>query len=215
MHLTLSTEGKNFHYWSTSSSTLVNMTTPAPPAAALSNLPKADGSARYSFAGYTVTASVNGPIEAQRRDEHPYEAHVDIIVRPASGVGGKGSSSMPSRLTVVAHSHPLRCVFRDQRAASRISPAVVAFSDHSGQKLPPVSHSGHPPGRDDTGERLCQHKARPRRVGKDSALGGRLANNLLISLTRTCQPSPLCFKQPSWRCYQPLCQCERQPRPPL
>ena len=66
------------------------MTIPTPPEAALSNLPKADGSAKYSFAGYTVTASVNGPIEAQRRDEHPYEAHVDIIVRPASGVGGKG-----------------------------------------------------------------------------------------------------------------------------
>ncbi len=71
------------------------MTISTPPEAALSNLPKADGSAKYSFAGYTVTASVNGPIEAQKRDEHPYEAHVDIIIRPASGVGGKGFSSMP------------------------------------------------------------------------------------------------------------------------
>ena len=66
-----------------------------PPEAALSHLPKADGSATYSYAGYTITASVNGPIEAQRRDEHPYEAHVDIIVRPASGVGGESFSSMP------------------------------------------------------------------------------------------------------------------------
>ncbi|KAK0632111.1 hypothetical protein B0T14DRAFT_416643 [Immersiella caudata] len=64
------------------------MTTKREPEAALSVLPKSDGSARYSYAGYTVTASVNGPIEAQRRDEHAYEAHVDVIVRPAAGVGG-------------------------------------------------------------------------------------------------------------------------------
>lgn len=58
------------------------------PEAALSPLPKADGSATYSYGGYSVTASANGPIEAQRRDENPYEALVDIVVRPASGVGG-------------------------------------------------------------------------------------------------------------------------------
>ncbi|KAL1880199.1 hypothetical protein VTK73DRAFT_6230 [Phialemonium thermophilum] len=58
------------------------------PEAALSVLPRADGSATFSYGGFTVTASVNGPVEAQRRDEHPYEAHVDVIVRPAAGVGG-------------------------------------------------------------------------------------------------------------------------------
>lgn len=65
------------------------MTAPQPPVAALSLLPKADGSATYSYAGYTVTASVNGPIEAQRRDENPTESLVDVVVRPASGVGGE------------------------------------------------------------------------------------------------------------------------------
>lgn len=64
------------------------MTTTMQPEAALSPLPKADGSATYSYAGYTITASANGPIEAQRRDEHPYEALLDVVVRPASGVGG-------------------------------------------------------------------------------------------------------------------------------
>ena len=59
------------------------------PEAALSVLPRADGSAKYSYAGYTVTASVNGPIEAQRKDEHAQEAYVDVIVRPAAGVGGE------------------------------------------------------------------------------------------------------------------------------
>lgn len=61
----------------------------APPAAELSHLPKADGSANFSFGGYTVTAAVNGPVEAQRRDENPFEALVDVNVRPAAGVGGE------------------------------------------------------------------------------------------------------------------------------
>ncbi|KAL1843751.1 hypothetical protein VTJ49DRAFT_132 [Mycothermus thermophilus] len=64
------------------------MTASSAPEVAFGVLPRADGSARYSHAGYTVLASVNGPIEAQRRDEHAYEAHVDVIVRPAAGVGG-------------------------------------------------------------------------------------------------------------------------------
>lgn len=67
------------------------MTVSAQPEAVLSPLPKADGSATYSYAGYTITASANGPVEAQKRDEHPYEALVDVVVRPASGVGGEFS----------------------------------------------------------------------------------------------------------------------------
>lgn len=67
------------------------MTVSAQPEAVLSPLPKADGSATYSYAGYTITASANGPVEAQKRDEHPYEALVDVVVRPASGVGGQFS----------------------------------------------------------------------------------------------------------------------------
>lgn len=54
----------------------------------LSNLGRADGSASYSSNGYTVIAAVNGPIEVQRRDELPEEAAVDVVVRPAIGVGG-------------------------------------------------------------------------------------------------------------------------------
>ncbi|KAK4193482.1 hypothetical protein QBC35DRAFT_446625 [Podospora australis] len=74
------------------------MTASTLPEAALGVLPRADGSAKYSHAGYTVTASVNGPIEAQRRDEHPYEAHVDVIVRPAAGVGGTRERHLESIL---------------------------------------------------------------------------------------------------------------------
>ena len=51
-------------------------------------LQRADGSASYSWNGYSVLAAVNGPIDIQRRDELPEEAAVDVIVRPATGVGG-------------------------------------------------------------------------------------------------------------------------------
>jgi exosome complex component RRP46 len=50
-------------------------------------LHRADGSATFSSNGYTVLGAVNGPIEVQRRDELPEEAVVEVIVRPASGVG--------------------------------------------------------------------------------------------------------------------------------
>ena len=55
----------------------------------LSHLPKSDGSATFACGGYIVVASVNGPIEAQRRDENPFEAIIDVAVRPAAGVGGE------------------------------------------------------------------------------------------------------------------------------
>jgi exosome complex component RRP46 len=58
------------------------------PTALLSPLPRADGSAEFSHNGYTVLGAVNGPIEVQRRDELPEEAAIDVIVRPAAGVGG-------------------------------------------------------------------------------------------------------------------------------
>lgn len=53
-----------------------------------SHLHGADGSATFSHNGYTIIGSVNGPIEITRRDELPEEAAVDVIVRPAVGVGG-------------------------------------------------------------------------------------------------------------------------------
>ncbi|MCJ1287395.1 exosome non-catalytic core subunit rrp46 [Xylographa opegraphella] len=54
----------------------------------LSPLQRADGSASYSWNGYSVLAAVNGPVDVQRRDELPEEAAVDVIVRPAAGIGG-------------------------------------------------------------------------------------------------------------------------------
>lgn len=74
------------------------MALPAEPAAELSHLSKADGSATFSYRGFTVTAAVNGPIEAPRRDENAFEALVDVNVRPASGVGGTAERQLESIL---------------------------------------------------------------------------------------------------------------------
>ncbi|KAF2705920.1 hypothetical protein K504DRAFT_413928, partial [Pleomassaria siparia CBS 279.74] len=57
------------------------------PTALLSHLHRADGSATYTHAGYTLIGSVNGPIEVQRRDEQPEEATVEVNIRSAAGVG--------------------------------------------------------------------------------------------------------------------------------
>ncbi|KAJ3534774.1 hypothetical protein NM208_g7408 [Fusarium decemcellulare] len=70
----------------------------AEPAAELSHLPKADGSATFSYGGYAVVSAVNGPVEAQRRDENAFEALVDVIVRPAAGVGGTRERQLESIL---------------------------------------------------------------------------------------------------------------------
>ena len=59
------------------------------PEADILPLRNADGSASYSCNGYSVLAGVNGPIEVQRRDELPEEAAIDVVIRPASGVGGR------------------------------------------------------------------------------------------------------------------------------
>lgn len=59
------------------------------PSVILSHLHRADGSATFSQNGYTVIGAVNGPIEVLRRDELPEEAAIEVLVRPAAGVGGK------------------------------------------------------------------------------------------------------------------------------
>lgn len=58
------------------------------PKAELGALPHADGSVNYSWQGFEVAGSVNGPIEVQRRDEIPEEAFIEVNVRPANGTGG-------------------------------------------------------------------------------------------------------------------------------
>ncbi|KAI9717645.1 MAG: hypothetical protein M1812_004590 [Candelaria pacifica] len=64
------------------------MTAQNRPSASLSHLYRTDGSATFSQNGYSIIGAVNGPIEVQRRDELPEEAAIEVIVRPATGVGG-------------------------------------------------------------------------------------------------------------------------------
>lgn len=59
------------------------------PSVTFNALPHADGSVEYGHAGYTILATVNGPIEPQRRDELPEEAFLEVHVREASGSGGR------------------------------------------------------------------------------------------------------------------------------
>ncbi|KAL8955830.1 MAG: hypothetical protein Q9193_006452 [Seirophora villosa] len=54
----------------------------------LSPLSRADGSASHTSNGYSIIAAVNGPVEVQRKDEIPEEAAIDVVIRPAAGVGG-------------------------------------------------------------------------------------------------------------------------------
>ncbi|KAI4749347.1 hypothetical protein E4T50_00467 [Aureobasidium sp. EXF-12298] len=82
------------------------------PSANVSILHRADGSARYSAAGYTVVAAVNGPIEVTRRDELPQHAALEVNVRPAVGVGSPKERHLESlihstlRDIVLSHMHP-------------------------------------------------------------------------------------------------------------
>ena len=69
------------------------MTVVSTPKVEFSLLDRADGSAHYSYNGYSVVGAVNGPVEVQRRDELPEEAAIDVTIRPAVGVRGTTSGS--------------------------------------------------------------------------------------------------------------------------
>ncbi|KAK5018578.1 exosome non-catalytic core subunit rrp46 [Cryomyces antarcticus] len=82
------------------------------PTAQLSHLHRADGSATYSQAGYSVVGAVNGPIEVQRRDELPEEAAIEVNIRPAIGVGSTKERHLESilhstlRHVILIHNYP-------------------------------------------------------------------------------------------------------------
>ncbi|KAL2072588.1 hypothetical protein VTL71DRAFT_11931 [Oculimacula yallundae] len=84
----------------------------AEPTALLSHLHRTDGSATFSLNGYTVIGAVNGPLEIQRRDELPEEAAIDVVVRPAAGVGGTRERHLESilqstlRQIILIHNFP-------------------------------------------------------------------------------------------------------------
>jgi hypothetical protein len=67
---------------------------------AIDTLSNPDGSASCTLYGYTVIASVNGPIEVSRRDELPEEAALEVNLRAGVGIGCKYSAFL-SPLTLL------------------------------------------------------------------------------------------------------------------
>lgn len=82
------------------------------PTTTLDPLERADGSAAYSYNGFSIIGGVNGPVEVQRRDELPEEAAIDVVVRPDAGVGGIRERHLESlvertlRHIIVVTAHP-------------------------------------------------------------------------------------------------------------
>ncbi|KAF2774201.1 hypothetical protein EJ03DRAFT_322789 [Teratosphaeria nubilosa] len=77
-------------------------------------LHRADGSTSYTSpnTNETILASVNGPIEVQRRDELPEECYIEVNLRRANGVGGPRERWLECvvagvlRSVVLLHLHP-------------------------------------------------------------------------------------------------------------
>ena len=104
----------------------------------LSPLNRADGSAEFSKAGYSVIAAVNGPVEVQRRDELPEEAAVDVAVRPAAGVGGFDHPRILLQTMNICS-----CRFRATGKASRIHYSKHSTPYHTSLSAPTHSDPSH------------------------------------------------------------------------
>ncbi|KAF2456960.1 hypothetical protein BDY21DRAFT_47019 [Lineolata rhizophorae] len=104
------------------------------PVAELGPLHRVDGSAAYSHAGYNVLGAVTGPVEAQRRDEIPDEAAVDVHVRPATGVGSIKERHLEAivqstlRHVILVHQFP--------RSLVQVSLQVLSVPDTSLMAVP-------------------------------------------------------------------------------
>lgn len=115
-------------------------------------LHSADGSVIFEQDGFSIIGSVNGPIEIMKRDEHPEEAVVDVVVRPAVGVGGKRHPKVATACsTQLTHQ-------RYKGAPSRVHHPAHSSPAHSDSKLPANSDTGHTSNRKDTEQRDAQPK---------------------------------------------------------
>jgi len=123
------------------------------PSVGFSHLYGADGSATFSQNGYTIIGSVNGPIEITRRDELPEEAAVDVVVRPAVGIGGK--------IPQISH---LICPTQFTHSRYKGAPSRVNYTTHSSpidsdSKLSSNTDTGHTSDYKDTGKPDKRSKA--------------------------------------------------------
>lgn len=193
------------------------MTVSLEPQAVLSPLPKADGSATYSYAGYTITASTNGPIEVPRKDEDAYEAVVDVVVRPASGVGGESAAPIMfkhegNRFCSPCMQAPERGILSrcwrapcDNSSSSSISRAASSRLFYRSQRRPPTSM-------------LTRNYSRPARYAfrtpspahtLPKAEQDSYETVLLTRFARTYPSFQLCFRPPSCPCFPPQSPCDR------
>ncbi|KAI8614547.1 exosome component 5 [Chytriomyces sp. MP71] len=87
-----------------------------PPTTTLSPLSRSDGSARFSFGGSAVLASVYGPKEVKLRDEQLDVATVEVLFRPLIGLSGTTERLYEKTLreivegVVLRYLHPRTCV---------------------------------------------------------------------------------------------------------
>lgn len=121
------------------------------PTTILSHLHRTDGSATFSQNGYTVIGAVNGPLEIQRRDELPEEAAIDVLVRPAAGVGGMNPCQPDISLYVLVLALTW-VVFRYTGATSRIYPEIYPPPGHTRSKFPAHLNPDHSSDHKHTGE---------------------------------------------------------------
>ncbi|KAA8914509.1 ribosomal protein S5 domain 2-type protein [Sphaerosporella brunnea] len=97
--------------------------------ASLSLLPRADGSATFKSGLTAVVASVSGPMEVKARDELPDKTFIEVIVRPAVGVGGTRERALESRL--LAALSPLIILTHHPRTLLQINIQIVEAADHT------------------------------------------------------------------------------------
>lgn len=71
------------------------------PIVSLSSLPHTDGSVDYSWGGHNILASVNAPLEPQRKDELPEDAALEVNIRQPSGGGGTSILNLHEFLTIL------------------------------------------------------------------------------------------------------------------
>ncbi|KAL9012058.1 MAG: hypothetical protein Q9173_003138 [Seirophora scorigena] len=89
-------------------------------------LSRADGSASHTSNGYSIIAAVNGPVEVQRKDEIPEEAAIDVVIRPAAGIGGVRERHLES--IVKKALHQVIYVSAHPRTLIQVTLQVVATS---------------------------------------------------------------------------------------
>lgn len=120
------------------------------PEATFSTLPHADGSATYSWQGYTIHCAVNGPIERQRRDELPEEAYLEVNLRPPSRSGGDPHLTQPIQSK---YTDP---EYRHSRAHPRNHPPPHPSLPHPHTSAPTHSHPTNTSNHLDA--RVCVHR---------------------------------------------------------